>query len=165
MFLGQKLSRGDFDYPTRVLCGIAIVLSAALLSNLQLLKDAAILRNGNLVGVDMRNYEKRWMPLRLYLPAQGVVGYMSGLRPDVLDNEDADYDEIQKEYQLAQYILAPVILRPAGNDAIRDFSFIIINEYGSGFAGSKPRIKIAPPEGFALVRDFGNGLLLYRAGL
>jgi hypothetical protein len=162
----QKFGRPAFDYPTRVLWGIAILLGFALLSNLGLLKDAAIVRNGNRVGVDMKSYEQRWEPLRRFLPAQGVVGYLSRPDPAVLDDEDADgYDDAQKEYQLAQYVLAPIILQPATRQAIRNVSYIIVDEYTGGASNADPDKLIGTPEGFRLVRDFGNGLLLYHAKL
>ena len=159
----RELGLAVFDYAARVRWAAVIILSVALLSDLILLRDAAILRKGNLVGVDMKKYEQRWEPVRLYLPAHGVVGYMSGSHPEVLNDEDSDgYDLLQKEYRLAQYVVAPVILRPATEDAIQGLSFIVVDASGGGSDNPERREKIAPPKGFSLARDFGNGLLLYR---
>jgi hypothetical protein len=158
----QQFGGAIFDYPSRVLWAIIIMLSVALLSNLVLLRDAAILRKGNLVGVDVKKYEERWQPVRLSFPPHGVVGYMSGPHPEVLNDEDSDdYDAVQQEYRLAQYVVAPVILRPATEHAVQGLSFIVVDEYEGGSVKPQRRAKIEPPKGFSLMRDFGNGLLLY----
>lgn len=72
------------------------------------------------------------------LPERGVVGYIG--EPGIRALED---------YYLAQYALAPVVV---------DHS----SEHGL-VVGNFPGAKAFPPtENLQLVRDFGNGVLLFR---
>jgi hypothetical protein len=162
---GREKSRSTlFDYPTRVLWAVTIMVLTALLSNLLLLRNAAVLGEDSLVGVDVDTFTKRFEELRPLLPGHGVIGYASGPNSEQLNRQDDVYADLQQEYRLAQYVLAPVILRPATSDAISGLSFLIVDEYGGRFFSLEPRKKVDPPEGFTLARDFGNGLLLFVRG-
>ena len=89
-------------------------------------------------------YEKRFSDLKAYVPNHSVVGYIS------------DYDEKSEKYgqafNMTQYVLAPVIL-------VRGIKhkFIIGN-----FQGAQPNIKAYESQNIALVRDFGNGAVLFK---
>lgn len=160
-------SRFDqFDYPTRVLWLISIIAAVAVLSNGLLLKQTISLRRANPLGSGkVTEYVARFEPVRPLLPVRGRIGYMSGPNPEILDREGDEYTAVQKEYRLAQYALAPIIVRPATADIVQELPLLIVDEYGGGFFDAQPRKKIAPPQGFVLVRDFANGLLLYRREL
>ena len=155
-----------FDYPARVLWLINTIAVVALVGNGLLLKQTINLRKANPLGSGrVTEYVARFESIRPLLPARGRIGYMSGPNPEILDREGDEYTAVQKEYRLAQYALSPIIVRPATADVLRDLPLIIVDEYGGGFFDDQPRKKIAPPRGFVLVRDFANGLLLYRRGL
>ena len=164
MFQRNQSRNVLFDYPRRVLWAVTIIVLMALISNLLLLRDAAMLEKRSLVGVDVDEFAARFEKLRLLLPAHGVVGYTSDPHPERLNRQDDVYADLQQEYRLAQYVLAPVILRPATGGAIKGLSFLIVDEYGGRFFKLQPRKKVDPPGGFTLARDFGNGLLLYVRG-
>ena len=153
----------QLDYPTRVLWLINLIAAVALLCNGLLLKQTINLRRASPLGSGrVTEYVERFEPIRPLLPRRGWIGYMSGPNPEILNMEGDEYTAIQKEYRLAQYALSPVILRPASADVIQELPLLIVDEYGGGFFDAQPRKKIAPPQGFVLVRDFANGLLLYR---
>jgi hypothetical protein len=155
----------NFDYVTRFWVGLILAVVSALLSNFFMFKSTLALKS-KLVRTDaITTYEKRFEGLKLFLPPHGVVGYMSGSNPEILDKFDVAYAQIQQEYRLAQYAVAPIILRPATDDVVQNLLFVIIDEYGGGFLDSQPPKKIAPPKNFILLRGFGNGLLLYRREL
>lgn len=153
----------QFDYPARVLWLIYIIVAVALLCNGLLLKQTISLRRANPLGSGkVSEYVRRFEPVRSLLPARGRIGYMSGPNPEILNMEGDEYTAVQKEYRLAQYALSPVIVRPATADIVQELPLLIVDEYGGGFFDAQLRKKIVPPQGFVLVRDFANGLLLYR---
>lgn len=86
----------------------------------------------------------RFDELRSLLPARGMVGYLGDPAP-----EGATALLHFRRYLLAQYALAPVLLLET-----TDPEFVVGN-FDPGAAAP------APP-GFAIVRDFGNGLVLFR---
>ena len=87
-------------------------------------------------------YEKRFIELKKLLQNHLVVGYVS------------DYDDNSTEdgiaYTMTQYVLTPIIL-------VRGIkrNFIIGN-----FHSTKPNIKAYEKENLALIRDFGDGVIL-----
>jgi hypothetical protein len=87
-------------------------------------------------------YEKRFIELKELLQNHLVVGYVS------------DYDDNSTEdgiaYTMTQYVLTPIIL-------VRGIkrNFIIGN-----FHSTKPNIKAYEKENLALIRDFGDGVIL-----
>jgi hypothetical protein len=87
-------------------------------------------------------YERRFIELKEYLQNHLVVGYIS------------DYDDNSTEdglsYTMTQYVLAPIIL-------VRGIkrNFII-----GSFHSTKPNIKAYEKENLALIRDFGDGVIL-----
>jgi len=88
-------------------------------------------------------YEKRFFTLKEFLQNHLVVGYVS------------DYDDNSNEngiaYTMTQYVLAPIIL-------VRGVkrNFIVGN-----FHSAKPNIKAYEKENLSLIRDFGNGVILF----
>jgi hypothetical protein len=81
--------------------------------------------------------DRRFAVLKAELPQRGVVGYVG--EPGTLALGD---------YYLAEYALAPLVLDHSPNHAL-----VVGN-----FPVSLPS---APPENLHLVKDFGNGVLLY----
>ena len=88
-------------------------------------------------------YEMRFGDLKAYLQNHAVVGYIS-------DHDDKS-DRYGQAYSMTQYVLAPVIL-------VRGIKrkFIIGN-----FQGAQPDIISYEKENISLIRDFGNGVLLF----
>jgi hypothetical protein len=84
-----------------------------------------------------RRSDQRFAALKAELPQQGIVGYVgeSGNRA-------------VGDYYLAQYALAPLVVEHSPNH-----SLVVGN-----FLASPPEI---PPDNLRLVKDFGNGVLLF----
>jgi hypothetical protein len=96
---------------------------------------------------DLSRYEKRFTPLRAVL-RNGVLGYIS---------DEADETEEDKEYRdcriyLARYWLAPVVLVRS-----LDYSLVVGN-----FLKHAPDFETYRKIGLIPVRDFGNGLVLFK---
>jgi len=85
-------------------------------------------------------YEDRFAPLRRLLPRHGVVGYVS------------DRPSAEREYFLTQYALAPLLLDRGGVHAV-----VVGNFFEPARASA-----VAAPMGLVLVRDLGNGVMLFR---
>lgn len=80
------------------------------------------------------------------LPAAGVIGYLSDM--PVAENAGT------VAYMTARFAVAPRALVPAGK---------IATEWAVGnFAHPSDFAAIGAQSGFALVRDFGNGVVVYR---
>ena len=88
---------------------------------------------------DMTLFEKRIEPLKEFLPQIGIIGYVS-------DTKSLTY------FSYVQYSLAPLVV---ANDTERDLVVGYFYDY------SKTE-NIAQRERLLLVKDFGNGLFLFR---
>lgn len=95
-------------------------------------------------------YERRFEPIRALLPARGTVGYLGHPDPTGPTPETANAAALLhfRRYLLAHYTLAPLLLIESTTP-----EFVV----GNFEAGAVP----PPPAGFHLVRDFGDGLVLY----
>ena len=80
---------------------------------------------------------QRFSELREALPKRGVIGYIGESGDSALGH-----------YYLTQYALAPLVLDHSSNHSI-----VVGN-----FPGSQPE---AFPENLRVVRDFGNGVVLF----
>jgi hypothetical protein len=96
-------------------------------------------------------YESRFRLLRSALPPRGVVGYLGHPEPTGPTPEDSNAAALLhfRRYLLAQYSLAPVLLIES-----TDHELIVGN--------FDPESLPPAPRGFRLVRDFGDGVLLFR---
>ena len=114
------------------------LLAGALLSSGELLKLSRMP-----TSVDGDNlYLKRFDAIKSSLPSRGVVCY--------LPNPESSF-QAKKDYFLAQYALAPLLLR-----ANADCETVI-----GDFAGGAPS-EVLNQQHVVLVHDFGDGLLLLR---
>ena len=78
----------SFDYCLRTKLGTLLLVLLMLLSSLQLFSETFVF-DSNLTGFEnISFYEKRFEGVRELLPRRGVVGYMSGPKPQVLDFDD-----------------------------------------------------------------------------
>jgi hypothetical protein len=127
----------------RVGIAVALVLVYAGASTLRWLDRAADWPARSALD-EISAYQRRLEALRPALPARGVVGYLG-------DPEPTGAGALQhfRRYLLAQYSLAPLLLIESTEPEL---------VVGNFYPGAMP----APPAGFQPVRDFGDGLILYR---
>jgi len=132
-------------YPVRVRIGVLSVIVFALLSSGLALRRALDPPPWAIAQDEISRYEDRFRLLRSALPPEAVVGYLSEpWRPP----NDLDW---LKGFFLTQYALAPVI----AVDSIAP-ALVIAN-----FRSAGPE-RYAPDPTLVLVRDFGDGVLLFR---
>jgi hypothetical protein len=94
------------------------------------------------VWSDFTRANARWSPVKELLPPSTAVGYVS----------DATGDSLSREYNLAQTVLAPVIVVLGANQ-----------KYVIGcFHASDAAAKISKSRNLTLIKDFGNGVLLFK---
>lgn len=164
MSFGKK-TKVSFDYRLRIKLGTLLLVFLILSSSLQSFRETFFF-DSNLTGFEnISFYEKRFEGVRVLLPRRGVVGYMSGPQPQVLDFDDiVEYGSVKANYRLAQYTLAPVILQPATQGALSDLKLVVVDK-GKGLFPVLPDDdndwQWLPLGAFSLLKDFKNGLLIY----
>lgn len=122
--------------PLKSKIAILIFILGCLLSSARIVKDAPV--PTHLVTDDIaKRSDERFAAVKAKLPQQGVVGYVG----ETGDLAIADY-------YLAQYALAPVVV-----DHSRRHPLVVGN-----FPNSIP---VHFPSDLQLVRDFGNGVLIF----
>jgi hypothetical protein len=132
-------------YPVRVWIGVLSVIVFALWSSGLALRQALNPPPWASAQDEISRYEARFHLLRSALPPEGVVGYLSEpWRPP----HDSDW---LKGFFLTQYALAPLVVVDGIAPAL-----VIGNFRSAGPA------RYAPDPTLVLVRDFGNGVLLFR---
>ena len=89
-------------------------------------------------------FENRFNAFRKTVQPHSVYGYLS----DNLPNDPS----ARPEFYLTQYTLAPAIVKPTSAERL-----VIVN-----FHDNKPDMKLLRANGLALVRNFGNGVVLCR---
>ena len=129
------------SYATRVKAGaLALLALTALGTNLVYLRSHRRFDLDRLGRDDVSAKEKRLASLKQALPARGVVGYVS------------DYpDEIEAtgHYYLAQYTLAPLVVVRGSDHPL------VVGNFGAP-------VPAAPPAaGLVLIKDFGDGVVLF----
>ncbi len=126
--------------------GIVLLILFALLSNLHWLLQAAF--DPDFPRSDrISQYEKRFEGLKKILPTHGVVGYLSDRQA-----QDIRFDNGTVEFYLTQYALAPLIVIYSS-----EREFVIGNFRASGVAP-----EIFTDNNLMQLRDFGNGVMLFR---
>jgi hypothetical protein len=123
--------------PTRTNVGILIFVFCCLLSSARLVHDAPNLLHLNQDNISPRS-DQRFAQLKAQLPERGVIGYIG----EAGNSGTADY-------YLTQYALAPLVIDHSANHAL--------------VIGSFPDSRAEVPSNLQLVRDFGNGVLLFAA--
>ena len=130
-------------YPVRVRIGVLSVIVFALLSSGLALRRALDPPPWPIAQDEISRYEARFRLLRSALLSEGVVGYFSEWPP-----RDFDW---AKGFTLARYALAPVVVVNSTAPAL-----VIGN-----FHSASPERYVTDPT-LVLVRDFGDGVLLFR---
>jgi hypothetical protein len=128
-----------YNYPNRLRAGLILLLLIALLSSRELLR---LTSHGQAGGSEAVAYIQRFDAIKKILPERGVICYAPDPRIEVDTNKD---------YFLAQYALAPLVLRTN-----RDCDLLVAN-----FPGGSTKVRISSPD-YLLAKDFGNGVALFR---
>jgi hypothetical protein len=95
--------------------------------------------------------DRRFEKLRAVLPVRGVVGYLGHPEPTGATPRQANAAALLhfRRYLLAQYALAPVVLIES-----TELEFVV----GNFDPGALP----PAPAGLRVMRDFGDGLVVFR---
>jgi len=123
------------DLTPKINLAVLVFLLCCLLSSFREVTDAPIQLESDTIA---KRSDQRFSALKAALPPGGVVGYMG----ESGNSGTADY-------YLAQYALVPLVL-----DHSSDHPLVI----GNFTAASKPT---GSPDNLQLLKDFGNGVLLY----
>jgi hypothetical protein len=99
-------------------------------------------------------HEERIRQLESLLPASGEVGYATTVENDRIFAAEKAFQNVEylAQYVLTQYTLAPVIVRNSP-----EFPLVVGN-----FLDGPPPPGFLEKNGLAPLRDFGDGLILYR---
>jgi hypothetical protein len=100
---------------------------------------------------DISASERRFAALRPLLPAHGLVGYLSDPGPIGATPGDSNTAALHhfRRYLLAQYALAPALLVESTQPEL------VVGNFDPGTTPTAPA-------GLRIVRDFGDGLVLFR---
>lgn len=99
---------------------------------------------------EISTHERRLEALRSALPKHGTVGYLGSPEPTARTPKEANSAALLhfRRYLLAQYTLAPVLLIEGAT------SELVVGNFDS--------VTPPAPAGLSIVRDFGDGLVLFR---
>jgi hypothetical protein len=145
------VSGNDSWAGTRTRIAILLVLLYAGASTVRWVQRASEWPTGAAQD-EISTYEHAFGDLRAMLPAHGTVGYLDRLGPAGAPADDPKSEALLRfrRYLLAQYFLAPVLLVKS-----TDPEFVIGN-FG-------PEAVPEVPTGLRVIRDFGDGLVLFRS--
>ncbi len=129
----------------RAKTGIILLIFISLLSNINLFKKSFILYREKGGSNKITAYLDRFDNIRKDLPLNGIVGYISDMRP--YDSEDGTWD-----YYLTQYELCPLVI-----DMNNDHKWVVGN-----FSSNTSFIPNSSLSNLVPVRNYGNGLILFR---
>jgi len=134
--------------------GYLLLMACALYASVLLLYEKAALFPGLSSEDPVSIHESRMEPLRAYLPDRGAVGYVTALEIEkIFARERALRDvELLGHFILTQYTLAPVFVYPRP-----DRPLVVGN-----FIGARPDQALLDHYGLVPLKDFGDGLILYR---
>jgi len=134
--------------------GYLLLMACALYASVLLLYEKAALFPGLSSEDPVSIHESRMAPLRAYLPDRGAVGYVTALEIEkIFARERALRDvELLGHFILTQYTLAPVFVYPRP-----DRPLVVGN-----FIGARPDQALLDHYGLVPLKDFGDGLILYR---
>src|SRR5579872_2647522 len=122
--------------PTKTIIGLLALIAGSILSSFRVLHDARLLNFSTRDGVE-RLSDRRFAALKSSLPTVGAIGYI-----------EEPTDPAIPYYYLTQYALAPVVVEKSTNHKL--------------VVGNFPTLQHPPvPPGLRLVKDFGNGVLLF----
>jgi hypothetical protein len=127
--------------PSRTAIASLIFLLCCLLSSVRIVVDAPTPRQLCAFHSEIaRQSDERFAELRTMLPESGVVGYVGESGPAA-----------DGSYYLAQYALAPLVVDRSANHAL------VVGNFATS------QVSQSPAENLRLLKDFGNGVLLFAA--
>ena len=129
---------------TRAQLGVVLLLVYAAVSDARWIYRAAVGLAARGQDDPITRYERRFRELKAVLPSRGLIGYVGDALPENYTSEDF------KRFVLTEYGLAPLVVV---NDTLPD---LVVGNLASDSA------RIEPPPGFQLVRQFGDGVWLFR---
>lgn len=136
--------------------GLAILIALTAYAVLNLLGQG-IRSSRSLPAADpVTVHEARIGQLKPYLPASGAVGYVTTVENDQIFARERAIQNVEflAQYALTQYTLAPLIVRNSP-----DLPRVVGN-----FIDGPPAPGFLERHGLVVLRDFGDGLVLYRKG-
>ena len=137
-------------------CGALLLAVVALLSSARQFKDSVSAYRKRPAVDGITEIERHFQPLRQALPPQATVGYISDLdvHPESLRTNSPPPSSVlaTKERLLIQSVLYPTLV-----DSTLQHEFIIANWHGCSIDLREKDFR-----SLAIVKDFGNGLLLLR---
>ena len=144
------MRRIGFNDMIRMRIGVGLIILFALISNLlgRAVHDLAALTQTD----EITEYEARFRQLKQVLPPHARVGYVTDARPQGVVQDGNSRSLPFKRYLLTQYALLPVIVLRDSHQPLVVGNFYSAN----GVDGETTR-------GLTLIRDLGNGVMLFRA--
>ena len=146
--LERVFKKYRYQVPLLLLVGVALYANLNLLAGM--IRSYPDIRQGDAVTAN----ETRMLQIRDALPKSGEVGYITTVDNDKIFGREKTFEDVEvlAHYILTQYTLAPVIIRNSP-----DYPLVIGN-----FVEGKPNPDIIRSRRLVPVRDYGDGLILYR---
>ena len=146
---GRVFSRSPHWARARVGLAAGLVLLYSAASGFGRVRRA--LEHRSFAQDEITAYEGRFQSLRRALPSSGVVGYLGDPKLSAGDGEESKQTALLhfRRYLLAQYAVAPILLVENTDPDL------LIGNFEPGMPGEVP-------PGFAVARDFGDGVVLLR---
>ena len=134
--------------------GYLLIAFCALYASLSLLLEKARDFPGTGWEDPVSVHERRIEPLKSVLPPRGAVGYVTALDSEKIFARERSLKDVELlgHFILTQYTLAPVFVYNTP-----DRPLVVGN-----FIGSNPDQSRIAREGLVPLKDFGDGLILYR---
>ena len=137
------MQQSSADPSGRIAIAVAVFAVCCLLSAVQMVvktpTPGSLKESPDTVA---QRSDLRFAALRVALPKRGVVGYAGESGADAV---------VLADYYLTQYALAPLVVDRSPNHPV------VVGNFPSG-PPARP-----PQENLRLVKDFGNGVLLFAA--
>ncbi len=138
----------------RTHAALALLVGVALYANLGMLysavRDYPKIKKTDIVSM----YETRMNMARDVLAPYKEVGYVTTVDNDKIFGREKSFEDVEilAQYVLAQYSLAPVIIRNS-----KDYPVVLGN-----FADGKPDSEYLRRSNLVPVKDLGDGLVIYK---
>jgi hypothetical protein len=141
-----------FSDGVRIRIGLCLIILFGHVSNMRLL-GRAVHDLADIARPDeVTQYEARFRELKQVLPPHARIGYVTDLRPQGSADDGRIRRLSVKRYVLTQYALLPAIVLPGTQHGL-----VVSNFYSAhGIDSEETR-------GLTLIRDFGDGVMLFRA--
>ena len=144
--------RMGFNDMVRMRLGIGLIILFALISNMRLLGGAVHSLAALTQPDEITEYEARFRQLKEILPPYARVGYVTDAPLQGVVHHGKSRSLPFKKYLLTQYALLPVIV-------LRDSHQPLV--VGNFYSTNSVDVETTP--GLTLIRDFGNGVMLFRS--